>query len=348
MIETLSQERGTKYGGLYALRSALEQYEHAPPGNLELDWDLYQDWPGAIAQEEELLLDYFRKLKFIYLEQETKLRFLADLQDDPETGQEPQILSAADVAQRESECKRVKFQLAEAKARVNDLRSEIDAIADAMEAPWTQLKDKSSEASTLLAEIDDMELELARIKAAEGSHGAMTTAEAEEFLDAQILEMQEYDDKTTQTMRQVDTAKKSLNDALDQIDRLRVERSAAEKFASDARLGGRGFARDLELERQCAKNTATLACLQQSLAISHVEAPAPDTLHIVFAAQQSVATLILRFDRPGGQLREYEVLDREGAPVVLSDAVRELADGARACNNVGALVQCMWIIDARE
>ena len=58
---------------------------------LQLDWDLYRDVPDAIVQEEALLLDYFRKLKFIYLEQETKLRFLADLQDDPETGQEPQI-----------------------------------------------------------------------------------------------------------------------------------------------------------------------------------------------------------------------------------------------------------------
>ena len=48
----------------------------------------------------DIAQDYFRKLKFIYLEQETKLRFLADLQDDPETGQEPQILSAADVAHR--------------------------------------------------------------------------------------------------------------------------------------------------------------------------------------------------------------------------------------------------------
>ena len=48
---------------------------------LQLDWDLYRDVPDAIVQEEALLLDYFRKLKFIYLEQETKLRFLADLQD---------------------------------------------------------------------------------------------------------------------------------------------------------------------------------------------------------------------------------------------------------------------------
>ena len=58
---------------------------------LQLDWDLYRDVPDAIVQEEALLLDYFRKLKFIYLEHETKLRFLADLPDDPETGQEPQI-----------------------------------------------------------------------------------------------------------------------------------------------------------------------------------------------------------------------------------------------------------------
>lgn len=100
IIDSLSKDDGTAYSDLFALRSALERYGQSASGDIELDWDMYQDWPGGIAQEEELLLDYFRKLKFIYLEQETKLRFLADLQDDPETGQEPQILSAADVAQR--------------------------------------------------------------------------------------------------------------------------------------------------------------------------------------------------------------------------------------------------------
>lgn len=229
--------------------------------------------------------------------------------------------------------------------RVHNLRAEIDATADAMSGPWAQLRDRAAETSSLLADIDDMELELARIKAAEGSHGAMTTTEAEEFLDAQIVEMQEYDDRTTQTMRRVDLAKKELNEILDNLDKLRVERSTAEKFASDARLGGRGFARNLELERQCAKNAATLECLQQSLAISHVAAPVQDTLHISFAAPQAVATLILRFDRPGGSLREYEALDEEGAPVVLPESTRILADGARACNNVGALVQSMWTAD---
>ena len=84
IIGKLSHENGQEYGGLYALRAALEQYGRAPQrSDLQLDWDLYQDWPGGITQEEQLLLDYFRKLKFIYLEQETKLRFLADLQDDP-------------------------------------------------------------------------------------------------------------------------------------------------------------------------------------------------------------------------------------------------------------------------
>lgn len=347
IIDKLSHENGREYGGLYALRAALEQYGRAPQRNdLQLDWDLYQDWPGGITQEEQLLLDYFRKLKFIYLEQETKLRFLADLQDDPESGQEPQILSAADVAQREAECKRVKAQLAEAKSRVNDLRAEIDAVADAISGPWAQLQSRAAEASTLLSEIDDMELEIARIKAAEGSHGAMTTAEAEEFCDAQILEMQEYDSRTTDTMREVEHAKKELNDALDQLDRLRIERSTAEKFASDARLGGRGFARDIELERQCAKNATVLECLQNSLAISHVAAPEPNTLLISFNAPKGpVQNLMLHFDRPGGLLREYEALDGDNAPVPLPDNVRELADGACECNNVGALVQSMWITD---
>ena len=202
---------------------------------LQLDWDLYRDVPEAIVQEEGLLLDYFRKLKFIYLEQETKLRFLADLQDDPETGLEPQILSTADVAHREQECKRVKQQLVEAKTRVRHLRTEIDTIADAMEEPCAALDAEVAEAARLLTDITDMELELAKTKAAERTHGAMTTTEAETVCDDQILAMQAIDDETTRTMQDVEAARKELAESVRTLDRLKAERAAAEKLANDAR-----------------------------------------------------------------------------------------------------------------
>lgn len=351
---------------MHALKDTLQEYperalapgEDAPPDTeLEVDWDLYRDWPEGLVQEEELLLDYFRKLKFIYLEQETKLRFLADLQDDPETGQEPQILSSTDVAQREHECKKVKQQLVEAKTRVRDLRAQIDALSDTMAEPWLALEAGAAEASALASAINDMELELAKTKAAEGTHGAMTAREAEEFCDAQILEMQSYDDRTTQASRDVEQAKKELAEAMRSLDKLRMERSAAEKYANDARLGmGRDRGRDLELERLCARHAATLECLHASLGIEAVSAPSSTELHIAFgaahgrrrtrgrrssAAADAQHTLVLQFDEVGGQLVAYELRrDEESVPLDADAAAH--AEAAMRANNVSALVQGVW------
>ena len=234
---------------------------------LQLDWDLYRDVPDAIVQEEALLLDYFRKLKFIYLEQET--------------GQEPQILSTADVAHREQECKRVKQQLVEAKTNVRRLRSDIDEVSDALIEPWEAVEQHTSEAASLLSDITDMELELAKIKAAEGTHGSLTTAEAEAVCDEQILSMQAIDDETTHIVHDMEAAKKELSEALHQLDRLKAERTAAEKLANDARLGmGRDRGRDWELERLCAKHTSTLDALEHALGITQMSAPRPNELHV--------------------------------------------------------------------
>ena len=325
---------------------------------LQLDWDLYRDVPDAIVQEEALLLDYFRKLKFIYLEQETKLRFLADLQDDPETGQEPQILSTADVAHREQECKRVKQQLVEAKTNVRRLRSDIDEVSDALIEPWEAVEQHTSEAASLLSDITDMELELAKIKAAEGTHGSLTTAEAEAVCDEQILSMQAIDDETTHIVHDMEAAKKDLSEALHHLDRLKAERTAAEKLANDARLGmGRDRGRDWELERLCAKHTSTLDALEHALGITQMSAPRPNELHVAItrpAAKRSrrstrsapvehQRTLVLRFNEPGGRLEHLELWDaNDTKPLTLDEDLSALVKEAIHTNHAAALVQAVW------
>ena len=68
------------------------------------------------------------------------------------------------------------MQLVEGKTRVRELRTDIDELADSMKEPWGDLEDGEAEALDLMAGISDMELELARIRAAEGMHGTMTAA----------------------------------------------------------------------------------------------------------------------------------------------------------------------------
>lgn len=86
----------------------------------------------------------------------------------------------------EKEAKVVKSELAAAKARVRALRAEIDALADSFAAPFTALEADAAESARLLAEMEDMELELARIKALRGGTSGMTIEEAEAVLEEQV------------------------------------------------------------------------------------------------------------------------------------------------------------------
>lgn len=297
------------------------------------------------------------------MEQETKLRFLADLQDDPETGQEPQILSTADVAQREQECKRVKQQLVEAKTRVRDLRTEIDTAAEALAGPYLAVEEGTAEASQLLSSITDMELELAKIKAAEGTHGAMTTEEAEAYCDEQIVSMQTLDDETTHTMHQLESAKRELQDALRTLDRLKSERIAAEKRANEAKLGrGRDKGRDWELERLCAKHTSMLETLQNALGLAAMEAPTPDELRLTFVAPSATSRssrrstrssrhdddpeariLVLQWDEPGGRLIHASLQTLQGEALSLpNETWPAYTKNAFHTNDAAGLVQAIW------
>ncbi|WFD01142.1 hypothetical protein MYAM1_003903 [Malassezia yamatoensis] len=309
--------------------------------DLDLDWEMYMEVDGSLEQEEALLLDYFRKLKFIYLEQETKLRFLADLQDDPETGQEPQILSATDVAQREQECRRVKQQLVEAKKRVRDLRQEIDTLADDLHEPYDALDQGVGEARQLITEISDMELELARSKAAEGTHSCMTTAEAEAKCDEQILEMQKFDDLTTQNTRELEHAKKQLAESLKQHERLKLERSTAEKMANEAKLGtGHDRGRDWELERICGRHQTMIQHLYEALGIQSIHAPSDNELVLEFGSESTTLRLIL--DEVGGALVSYSVTNTQGDSIDLGKDTIGILDAAMNANLPATIAQQVW------
>ena len=224
---------------------------------------------------------------------------------------------------------------------MRDLREEIDELAAALAEPWAALEDGAREAKQLISEISDMELELARSKAAEGTQGAMTTAEAEALCDEQIVEMQTFDDDTTHKTREMEQCKRELAESLRHLERLKVERSAAEKLANEAQLGaGRDRGRDWEMERVCARHQSMLDHLHETLALQALRAPSAHELELVLAPHGT--TLRLAFDEPGGALVQYAVEDAHGEAIDLSKDTLAFADAALASNLPAALAQRIW------
>lgn len=155
--------------------------------------------------------------------------------------------------------------------------------------------------------------------------------------------MQTLDDETTQALRDMDRAKKELADSLRGLERLKVERSAAEKLANEAQRGMvRDRGRDWELERTCARHTSMLEHLYEALALRSLHAPHENELEVVFGQNEGSCTVRLTMDEPGGQVEHYEVLDAHNEPLPLSNEAEAYVKAAIVSNAPSMVVQGIW------
>ncbi|PWN39931.1 hypothetical protein IE81DRAFT_326022 [Ceraceosorus guamensis] len=340
-----------------ALRRRLTQGAEASRGDeaVQIDWTRYAYWPEGLIQEELALNDYFKRLKFIHLEVETKRLFLAQTMPGfaaNEEEEEEVIYSAADVAALEQTASELKSQMRSAKAQIKSLRSAIDACAGALLPPSTarsmtttptplptpskrrkasessssssrgavgDLLEQSIEASHLIEDIADLELRIARTKAAGGGSrpnfenrkelesipkvATLTPDEAAEWCDRQIDEMQYLASASTTLQQTIDARKSELVAAHRSLDRLNVERGVAEQYAEEADRAGvvqeaalaerggnagaatatTGKGRDLEIERICLEHADTLEILRTILGVQAISAPDCKTLRVVYS-----------------------------------------------------------------
>ena len=142
------------------------------------------------------------------------------------------------------------------------MRLEIEAIADSIAEPFTQLEAQQAEAKALVSSIRDMELELAEIRATTGSSrnpfdinstvppklGTMTLEEAESYNELQLREMQVLQEGTTEAQQLAKDKQKELASLMRAVERLNVERKREEKYAEEV---GKDGGRDLEVEQLC-------------------------------------------------------------------------------------------------
>lgn len=312
------------------------------------------------------------------------MRFMADIQDDLESGKEATVYSAAEVAERERVAKTLKTQLTQAKAEVRALRKEVDAAADELFEPWQEVERDSREAELLIKEIGDMELELAKIRAQNhgkggsvatiaGRDGPLTTTEAEEYCDTQVQEMTALEGKTANIKKAIESTKKDLVSSLRSLDRINAERSLAEKFANEAKMGmGVDGGRDLETERLCASHAATIGLLRSLLGIEDIMTVSANEIRITYklppdsiinsqqsqqdaaAAKasttrrkrksiampdQSLVHVNLRFKDVGGRIAEVTVTSSEGEHYGMPEASMARLRALQKANDVPLIVQ---------
>ncbi|KAA8901589.1 hypothetical protein FN846DRAFT_957076 [Sphaerosporella brunnea] len=127
---------------------------HPPPADITAssDVDNTPTFPAALSVELLHYKELFGQLRFSYLEQITKEKFLRDITDDP-----PNIREAEDNAAREVAAAAAKAALKTRKKEVDALLAQLEEVAGRLASAYERLQKDVHKAEALPAETERMQ-----------------------------------------------------------------------------------------------------------------------------------------------------------------------------------------------
>ncbi|CDZ97854.1 hypothetical protein [Phaffia rhodozyma] len=203
--------------------------------------------PTLIGEEIAASIEFFKKIKFKYIEQESKETFLKLM-----LAEEPLQIDEAENDKLAEENRRSKEKLKRAKTELDQLKEELIKVADEVSSDHDQLTQDIQQAEHFSKEIREIELELSRLRQSVPLVDRMTIDEANEILDNQIIAMQMIADDGDAQVRNVEEAKREVANLMKEVDRLEPERKKDEarvKTAQTSRLTEDG--ESLRVENIC-------------------------------------------------------------------------------------------------
>ncbi|WVO12826.1 hypothetical protein L204_100434 [Cryptococcus depauperatus] len=245
--------------------------------------------PVLVREEMNAQKDYFRRLKFAYLEQDAKRHFLASI-----TGEEPQRVEPGENEERERINAEKKAVLKTAKHDIEEMRSTTIHLAGKNTEMYTKMTSQLSEAQALQKQIRDMELELARIKATYPPDNRMTANQANEILDAQIDEIQRLTDEREVTQAEADRTREDVARVAQEVQRLSRDREREEARAREVREGRE--AGDTRVDDACRWLTSSISFYRSLLGIRSVKAVSNEELHLEYDVPNGSVVLVITFD----------------------------------------------------
>ncbi|KZO95351.1 hypothetical protein CALVIDRAFT_599150 [Calocera viscosa TUFC12733] len=281
--------------------------------------------PALIDRDVADHKDYFTKVKFKYLEQESKERFLRYiLREDPPS------LRAAHNMQLEQTNTALKTSLKTSKLALDTSITQLRALAPAIEASHSQTSSDAASAAQLVKSIRDMELELARLRAQHPPETRMTISRATQILDEQVETLQELTGELHGRTQALGMLKGRLQGKAKELEKVELERIAAEGRLMQAKRASEG--RDGSVEKLVSWYTTAIAGYKDLMGIVSLSAHTENELRVVYTTPVGERTLCLVFEPGTGRLGDARVLEEK---LDLSEAV----DLAVAGNDVPGLEQ---------
>ncbi|KIK61705.1 hypothetical protein GYMLUDRAFT_73216 [Collybiopsis luxurians FD-317 M1] len=187
--------------------------------------DLENKDPAMVAANVSFQMSYLRKLKYQYLEQNAKHKYIksivSDIDDAPiVTDNENKQLERANTEQKE--------KLKVAKASLAELHSDIRILAPMVEEDYVRVKQATAKATDLAQKIIDARLALSRLRQSH-PHPRITVQAADKKLEEQVEEMQALTDEKQVVEEKVNEIKRKLKSETLEVEGLKVQRNEIEK-----------------------------------------------------------------------------------------------------------------------
>ncbi|TFY70314.1 hypothetical protein EVG20_g2693 [Dentipellis fragilis] len=182
--------------------------------------------PSAIAADVADQMSFLRKLKFQYLEQNAKDKYVKTIVND-----EAPAITADDNADLRLSNQRKKEALKAAKLRLAEKYDDIRRLAPLVEHDYNKARDLTNDTVTLTQSVLDARLAIKRLRQAH-PHPRLTIPAAEDKLALQVSDMQMLEDELQHANEQVVRVKERVREGAKEAERLRVEKSEVEKEVS--------------------------------------------------------------------------------------------------------------------
>ncbi|KAF8068660.1 hypothetical protein FPV67DRAFT_1084729 [Lyophyllum atratum] len=188
--------------------------------------------PAIVAADVSAQISFLRKLKFQYLEQNAKDRYVksivSDIDDAPiVTTEDNKDLLARNAAKKE--------ELKIAKSSLAETQRDIRTLAPLVETDYLKVRQSTSHAVTLAQQIIDARLSLTRLLKTH-PHPRLTIPLADQKLIDQVTQMQLLSDELSSVQDRVQSLKDELKRGALEVESLRVERAEVEKKVKMSRV----------------------------------------------------------------------------------------------------------------
>ncbi|TFK68347.1 hypothetical protein BDN72DRAFT_898210 [Pluteus cervinus] len=188
--------------------------------------------PAIVAGNVADQTSYLRKLKFQYLEQNAKDKYIKSIVSDIENAP---IVTTDDNTKLQETNLQQKEQLKLAKQQLAEVHGNIRTLAPMVEEDYQRLSATTARASELAQKIIDARLALTRLRQTH-PHPRLTVTAANQKLDDQINEIQVLHEETSNVESNLRSVKSRITAEKHVVEKLRMERAEVEKTVRNAKL----------------------------------------------------------------------------------------------------------------